>query len=142
MVQNRNRLLKEIDAFAERCVKGGDSKITREQYLTMCESLGEEPNPEVLKRFTEITDFPEIAQTALTIYNNLSDNYIPGDYPTYLGKDKSSLLVFFDIYGVEDADEKSLILQIINIFDSHAVAASRKRVEAAIKKSKMKSSSR
>lgn len=108
----------------------------------MCESLGEKPNPDVLKRFVEIHDFPEVAQTALTIYNNLSDNYIPGDYPTYLGKDKSALLVFFDVYGVEDPDEKSLILQIINIFDSHAVAASRKRVEAAIKKSKMKSSNR
>ena len=108
----------------------------------MCESMGQDPNPEVLKRFVEIHDFPEVVQTGMTRYNNLSDNYLPGDYPTYLGKDKSSLLVLFDVYGVEDSDEKGLILSIINIFDSHAVTASRKRVEAAIKKAKNKGPSR
>lgn len=106
--------------------------------MTLCESMGNEPDPDVMKRFTEVDDFPDIVSTALTIYNNLSDNYLPGDYPTYLGKDKSSLLVLFDIYEVTENDDKSLILDIINIFDSQAVEASRKRVEAAIKKSKHK----
>ena len=102
--------------------------MTRQQYVTLCESQGIEPDPGVLSNYMELQDFPEIVQIALTVYNNLSDNYIPGDMPMYLGKDKSALPVIFDIYGVTGAD-KELVLQIINIFDTHAVEASRKKIE-------------
>lgn len=100
----------------------------------MCESLGTTPDPRAMPM--DMSDFPEIVHIAVTIYNNLMDCYIPGDIPMFIGKDKSSLQVLFDIYGVLES-EKELVLQIINIFDTKAVEASRRRVEKLGKKSKV-----
>lgn len=102
--------------------------MTRQQYVTLCEAQGIAPDPGVLSSYVELQDFPEIVQIALTIYNNLSDNYIPGDLPMYTGKDKSSLSIMFEIHNITE-DKKEFILQIINIFDTHAVEASRKKIE-------------
>lgn len=107
--------------------------MTRQQYLLLCESLGQDPDPRVLP--VELDDFPDIVRVAITVYNNLMDCYIPGEIPLFIGKDKSSLQVLFDIYGILP-HEKELVLQIINIFDSRAVEASRKRAEKLGKKGK------
>ncbi|ATS94097.1 hypothetical protein P13BB106kb_p113 [Pectobacterium phage DU_PP_V] len=110
--------------------------MTREQYLTLCESLGQAPDPALLP--AELEDFPEIVRVGITIYNNLLDQYVPGDLPAYIGKDKSSLPVLFEIYAITELVEKEFILNIINIFDTKAVQASKKRIEQLGKKSKTK----
>lgn len=115
--------------------------MTRHQYVTLCEAQGVEPSPDILSNYVELKDFPEIVQVGLTIYNNLSDNYIPGDLPAYIGKDKSSLPILFEIYGIDTADNKEFVLQIINIFDSLAVEASRKKIEKLRTKGKGKAPS-
>lgn len=115
--------------------------MTRHQYVTLCEAQGVEPDPGVLSNYLELKDFPEIVQVALTIYNNMTDNYIPGDLPAYIGKDKSSLTVLFEIYGIDTLDNKDFVLQIVNIFDSLAVEASRKKIEKLRTKGKGKAPS-
>lgn len=104
------------------------SRMTRQQYVTLCEAQNVTPDPGVLSSYVELQDLPEIVQIALTIYNNLSDNYVPGDIPIFIGKDKSSLNILYEIYGVH-GEMKEFVLQIINIFDSLAVEASRKKIE-------------
>lgn len=84
--------------------------------------------------FVETQDFPEIVRTAMDIYNNLSDNYVPGEIPVFIGKDKTSLPIFLDLHEITSNEMKVFILQIINIFDSQAVALSRKKVEQLGKK--------
>ena len=101
--------------------------MTKQQYLMLCESLGIKPDPKAMP--VELEDFPPIVSTSMNIYNSLIDCFIPGDFPIFIGKDKSALGVLFDIYGITDPIEKEFVLHIINIFDSKAVDAARKRAE-------------
>lgn len=98
--------------------------------------MGHEPDPSQIPY--ELDDFPQIVQVALMIYNNLRDTYIPGEMPHYIGKDLSALPILFGIHYVTDTDEQKTVLDVINIFDTAAVKASKARIEAVIAKSKRK----
>lgn len=124
--------MKAVQKYAESVgSKAGSRKMTKEQYLLLCESMGYEPEPDKIP--IEWEDFPYIVQLSHTIYNNLSDNYIPGDIPIFTGKNISGLPVLFDIYEITSPSQKELILQIINILDSEAVKVAKKRAEKALK---------
>lgn len=103
--------------------------MTKQQYLLLCESMGIEPDPDVMP--VELQDFPPIVSTSMQIYNSLIDCFIPGELPIFIGKDKAALGVLFDIYGIIDPIEKEFVLHFVNIFDSKAVEAARKRAEKA-----------
>ncbi|QFR57730.1 hypothetical protein CPT_Slocum_173 [Serratia phage Slocum] len=102
----------------------------------LCEAQGIEPDPELIP--LEFSDFPEIVETAATIYNKLRDTYIPQEMPHYIGKDLTPLEMLYRMYDVEDPEEKRFILDVITIFDYYAVQSSGKRIEAEVKKLKNK----
>lgn len=99
----------------------------------LCEGQGIEPDPEVMSKFIEVVDLPPIVQRAMEIYNNLSDTYVPGDVPIFIGKDKTALPFLYETFDISE-DLRLFVLQIINIFDSQAVELSRKKVEQLNKK--------
>ena len=89
--------------------------MTKEQYLEMCEMLGNEPNESEIP--VEYDDLPLEVQDALRIYNSLRDvwDYMGGNY---IGKDLQSIRDIFDMNDIDKVDHKSiydLILQIDRI---------------------------
>lgn len=94
--------------------------------------MGHEPDEAAMP--LDLGDFPPIVATTLSIYNSLRDTYIPGEIPTYNGKDLSSLPVLFDIFDITSKVEKQCIFRLLNIFDTEATIAARKRVEKALQK--------
>jgi hypothetical protein len=132
--ENKDILYSALVKFATRANSTSESKVNKEQYLLICESLGHEPDTAAMP--FDLEDFPDIVHVALTIYNNLRDTYIPGDMPHYIGKDLSPILALFSIHHVTDTSEQKMVLDVINIFDAAAVKASRARIDAANKKIK------
>lgn len=134
--QNKETLYAGIIRFAKQMNDRSASKMTKAHYLTLCESLGNEPDSRVMP--LELDDFPDIVALSLAIYNNLRDSYIPGDMPHYIGKDILALPVLFDLYEITQKIDQQTILDIINIFDTAAVKASKARIDLAAKKAKQK----
>ncbi len=98
----------------EKLYKNLDSKMTQDRYLEMCEQLGKEPDPEEMP--PDISDFPEIVQIGLSIFNTLGDRVYPEI--GYIGKDYTNLPILMEMYGVEDTE---LLLQILGYLDSRAI---------------------
>lgn len=88
--------------------------MTQDRYLEMCEQLGKEPDPEEMP--PDISDFPEIVQIGLSIFNTLGDRVYPEI--GYIGKDYTNLPILMEMYGVEDTE---LLLQILGYLDSRAI---------------------
>jgi len=134
---NNYKLLEEsLIRFAKQINSPAASKVSKEKYLLLCESLGTEPNPEAMP--LELEDFPDIVGQGLQIFNDLRDTYVPGEYPCYNGKDLSSLEILYNIYEIHDVRERQIILRVINIFDNSAVIAARKKLETLRKQNAKK----
>lgn len=58
--------------------------------------------------------------------------------PHFVGKDLSALPVLYHLHYINDIDEQKTILDIVNIFDTAAVKASKARIDAVIQKQKKK----
>lgn len=86
--------------------------MTREQYLEMCEMLGDEPREEDIP--IEFVDLQDEVQEAFQVYSMLQDN-IDSMNGVYLGKVKAGILDIFTI--MEVADPKTCY-QIIQLIDS------------------------
>lgn len=85
--------------------------MTREQYLMMCEQLGNEPIDEEIPM--DFNEFPNVVQEALNIFSILPDNW-EGMSGTYMGKDYSILPYLMDeIFCVEDKQQTMQFLLII-----------------------------
>ena len=76
-----------------------EEKIDYEQYIRICEQLGEEPDPQKMP-LTE-SDFPDEVQVAFFMFNLLSDVW-EGMSGSYMGKDWSGCDLLFSTYEVED----------------------------------------
>lgn len=100
--------------------------MTKERYFEMCEMLGTEPDPSQIP--VEFDDLPDIAQTALSIYKILRDDW---DYMNgvYKGKDLNSILGIFDLYSIPEDERKTLYLIILHI-DNVRVEDHRKKSKA------------
>lgn len=134
-VANRQQELETaLQRFAKQINSPAASKVTKETYLLLCEAQGIEPDPKVMP--LDLNDFPPIVLLALNMFNQLRDVYIPGDFPTYIGKDLGALLTLLDIYEITQPRDKQLILKVINILDSAAVTAAKAKIEAVRKKNK------
>ena len=107
--------------------------MTKAQYFEMCEMLSSEPiNSEIP---VEIDDFPELVQTAFTLYYMLRDIWDPMG-GNYMGKDMSSIFDFFDLYEI-DKSERLLMLTFIRQMDgcrSKVISDRQKAREASSKK--------
>ena len=88
--------------------------MTRDAYLELCETLGNEPLESEIP--LEFDDLAEIAQQAINIYHLLRDIWEPMG-GTYLGKDTTSIFDFFDLYDIEK-EERRIILMLIKLLDS------------------------
>ena len=91
---------KQVDlilALIDRYYK--DASIDLDKYLSICEQLGEEPDPD--KMPPEIGNFPLEVQQAFLIHSVLPDNW-DGMSGSYMGKDLSALGEILNIYEIED----------------------------------------
>lgn len=86
--------------------------MTKEQYLEMCEMLGNEPNESEIP--VEYDDLPLEVQDALRIYNTLQDNwdYMGGNY---IGKNIHGIKDIFEMNDIEKVDHKSVYELILHI---------------------------
>ena len=105
--------------------------MTRDRYLTMCEQLGKEPNPDEIPPDWE--DFPEIVQVAINIFNMLGDRVFPEI--GYIGKDYTNLSEFMEVYEIQD---KEYFLDILNWLDSRAIKKSSEELKREYDKLKRK----
>lgn len=110
--------------------------MTKEAYLRMCESLGEEPDVRVMPM--DVDDLPSNCQIAVAMFNLMNDTFVPGDYPMYNGKDITGVPIVCDLFGIEEREERLHFMNLINILDSNAKDASQKAIEKARRKSKYK----
>ena len=116
----------------EKMYNNLDVKMTQERYLSMCEQLGKDPNPEEMPPDWE--DFPLDVQMAIAIFNTLGDRVYPEI--GYVGKDYTNLPVLIDIHGVEDKD---LLMEVLTFLDSRAIKQSSERMKAEYDKLKRNS---
>jgi len=80
-------------------VREQNSNFNIDKYLSICEQLGEEPDPQKMP-LTE-SAFPDEVQVAFFMFNLLSDVW-EGMSGSYMGKDWSGCDLLFSIYAVED----------------------------------------
>jgi hypothetical protein len=110
-----------------------DTGITKEKYLKMCEQLGTEPDIE--KMPPDPSDFPLIAQNAMSIFNLLGDRVYPEI--GYVGKDYSILPTYLELYSIDDTE---FCLEILSWLDSRAIKKSSEKLKKEYDKLKRKSS--
>lgn len=91
--------------------------VTRESYISMCEQLGDEVDPNKIP--PRYSDFPTYVHQAYDIFNSMSDTYAPGMSPIYIGKDYSALPVFYDLFGVLK-EYKMDVFEVIQYLDAKA----------------------
>ena len=86
--------------------------MTRQQYLEMCEMMGNEPVESEIP--IEFEDLALEVQDALRIYGSLQDNldYMGGKY---IGKNLAGFKDILEIYEVDKADYRSIYEMILNI---------------------------
>lgn len=80
-------------------MKDQSSPISIDQYLEICEQLGQEPDPQKMP-LTE-SDFPAEVQVAFFMFSLLSDVW-DGMSGSYMGKDWSHCSQLFQIYEIDD----------------------------------------
>jgi|TARA_B110000285_G_C14881033_1_gene493923 hypothetical protein len=99
-----------------------------DKYLTICEQLGEEPDPS--KMPLETSDFPVEVQVAFFVFDLLEDKW-EGMSGTYMGKIWGNLEYLFTLYSVE---EPKVVVYFISILESLIV---KDRIEKSERKRKV-----
>ncbi len=74
-----------------------------DKYLSLCEQLGQEPNPDEMPIDPSL-DFDVIAQQAFFLYHTLPDK-VEGMAGLWLGKEFGGLLDIMNIYSIEHKRE-------------------------------------
>ena len=97
--------------------------MTKEQYLDLCEQLGNEPLQEEIP--IELHEFPTEVQEALIIYKVLRDEweFVAG---TYLGKNLGNIFELFNAYSFKQEDHV-LYYKLISMIDSVRIDEIRKQ---------------
>ena len=97
-----------------------------DQYLEICEQLGEEPDPQKMP-LTE-SDFPAEVQVAFFMFSLLSDKW-EGMSGSYMGKDWSHCSQLFQIYEIEDQKTTIYLMKVYEriLMNYRAEEADRKR---------------
>ena len=111
--------------------------MTKEQYLMMCEQLGNEPLEEEIP--VDFEDFPYVIQEAIQIFIILPDVY-EGLSGTYMGKNYSLLPYLMDtIFDVQDKQQMmQFLLTIGKIVMDNRIAEQKIRERKAKTKNKGK----
>ena len=111
----------ELYKRLERFFTNMDSKMTQDKYYELMAQMGKEPIEEEIP--PDWTDFPEIVQHAIIIYNKLGDR-VAADIG-FLGKDYTILPTLLKSSQVED--ELDIVLEILNWLETRSI---RKSAEA------------
>ena len=101
----------EITKLLEKYVKSS-SQIDVEKYLSLCEQLGQEPDP--TKMPLSLSDFPEEVQVAFFVFSFLPD-YWEGMSGTYMGKHWSGVEYIFELYKIENP---KVVLYFMKLYES------------------------
>ncbi|AKY02262.1 hypothetical protein AEO54_281 [Vibrio phage vB_VorS-PVo5] len=89
----------------------------------------------------DFSDFPLLVRDAIEIFNRLGDRFTATDLgPLYIGKDLSTLELFYNVYSIEGVADRREVLEIIQHLDSKVVkqAISKWKQEAKKLKNKAK----
>ena len=106
----------------ERYVKQAD-EIDIDKYLSICEQLGEEPDPD--KMPLETSEFPYEVQVAFFVFSFLEDR-IEGMSGTYMGKVWSNIDYLFEVYSV---DEPRIVLYFMKLWEGIVVAHNHEKAD-------------
>ena len=107
--------------------------MTKDQYLEMCEQMGEEPDWD--KCPAEINDFPDVVIDALNIYHSLGDRVYPDI--GFVGKDYTNFNFLLERYNVQKWNV-DFTHEIMMEIESQAITASQKRLKSEYDKIKNK----
>lgn len=110
--------------------------MTAAQYYEMCEALGTEPVESEIP--VDFSDFPELVQQTLNIYNLMTDQW-DGMSGVFFGKRLESIFDFFRLYDLNDY-EQLYALGLIKHLDSVRSAIYAEQREAQQKASATKKS--
>ena len=115
-------------------MKEQSSPVSIDQYLEICEQLGQEPDPQKMP-LTE-SDFPAEVQVAFFMFSLLSDVW-EGMSGSYMGKDWSHCQQLFDIYEVEDKKTTIYFMKVYErILMNHRSEEADKKRKAEERKAK------
>jgi len=128
----RKFYFKQVDYILALIKRKYSSTINDEQYLRMCEQLGEEPD--LSKMPPSDSDFPLEVQLAFFIHSVMPDRW-EGMSGHYLGKDWSSLEALLNIHEVEDKKTCVYFLKIIESYNSESINRQIKQKQDATKRS-------
>ena len=124
----KERTLVELKKYFDNAASG----INVEQYLLMCEQLGDEPDPDKIP--PDYDSFPSYVHTGMEIFNALTDTYTGGMQPVYSGKNLSALPVLFDLYLIDDKEDRMDIFDIVRFLDNRARKQAMDEAKKAAKK--------
>jgi hypothetical protein len=101
---------KDLDDFVRHDTAPGG--ITTEQYLLLCQQLGQTPDPSKMPK--SINQFPQIVQTAMRIYNKLPDLHtsLGMEGSVYSGKSYASFLDTCKIYYIHDDYDRMIVMHV------------------------------
>ena len=120
-----------IEAQLKNYFDNSAAKMTKEQYLLMCEQLGSEPIAEEIP--ADFADFPYVIQETMQIFSILPDNW-EGMSGTYMGKDYSILpFLMSEIFMVEN---KQLTMKYLLLIGSIVMEQHTQKQKARQRKQK------
>lgn len=99
--------------------------MTKDQYLEMCEQMGEEPDWTKCPPAWE--DFPQQIIDSVNIFHCMGDRMYPEI--GYVGKDYTNFHFLLDMYNI-DKHQKDYVFDIILWLDARKIEASQKRLKA------------
>lgn len=106
--------------------------MTQDQYLEMCEMLGNEPIDSEIP--VDLNDLPYFIQQVMQMYHMLKDIWDPMG-GNYLGKDTSNIFEFFKLYDFCH-EEKLLAISVLQHMDGvrSRIISSKKPTKPSSKK--------
>tara|TARA_R110002167_G_scaffold254564_1_gene460795 strand:- start:245 stop:571 length:327 start_codon:yes stop_codon:yes gene_type:complete len=107
--------------------------MTRDRYFEMQEQMGVEVLEEDIP--PDMEDLPDIVLQAIETFNLLGDRVYPEI--GYVGKDYTSLPIFFNTFGVAD-NEKEFYLELLNWLDTRAIKKAAEELKRQYDKMKRK----
>ena len=127
--------VEKIYSLLQKKVSQEDSNIDIAKYLSICDKLGEAPDPDRMP--LETSDFPEEVQTAFFVFDYLQDRW-EGMSGSYLGKEWSNIEFLFDLFDIQ---ERRTVLYFIKLWENVLVNYKAEKSERKRKAEERKNSS-
>ena len=107
--------------------------MSKDQYLEMCEQMGQEPDWE--KCPPEWEDFPEVIINAINIYYSLGNKVYPDI--GFVGKDYTKFDFLLKRYKIEE-HQIDYVFEVLTYMENREVEASQRKLKAEYDKMKRK----